>query len=452
MMKVFMKTVALTVCGTILLTSTSYSSSAKASINGVDYKILSPYEQVDWASVKQCKTNLHCHTIVSDGNNNFSDMIEKHYALGYDFLAITDHATVDYSWTDVNSNSVFSVVAKFKRLNPFLKPKGLSEKRYQQITQGQGRGGRGMLRVPYGIENNAASLNNTHVNSWFVDYGDGAYGGTSDYETVLKGVEQLGGLSVINHPGEYTGTKKEKSADSAYNSDYSYYIKKFANLLLKYKSCIGLDVNSMGDYATKYDRKLWDAMLKNCIPAGRNVFAIATSDAHGDNKLDSGLTVHCLEDKTIEDLRASLENGTFFALSRHIMNEQELTLIGEAIGECLGSQWVAAADAEFPKINSIIVDEESDAITISDSHAKLIRWIADGEQIATGERVDLDDYSGRVGSYVRAEVFGDGGVLYTQAFVLQYQDAPEAESMGFFFDFGNILAFLRRALLSLFDS
>ena len=61
-----------------------------------------------------------------------------------------------------------------------------------------------MLRVPYGIENNPTSFNNSHVNSWFVDYGNGVLGGTSDYETPIKNVEELGGLSVINHPGEYT--------------------------------------------------------------------------------------------------------------------------------------------------------------------------------------------------------------------------------------------------------
>ena len=47
-----------------------------------------------------------------------------------------------------------------------------------------------MLRVPYGIENNPTSFNNSHVNSWFVDYGNGVLGGTSDYETPIKNVKR----------------------------------------------------------------------------------------------------------------------------------------------------------------------------------------------------------------------------------------------------------------------
>ena len=85
------------------------------------------------------------------------------------------------------------------------------------------------------------------MNSWFADYGDGVVGGTSNYEEVIKNVDSLGGLSVINHPGEYSGAKEESCQADAYDEDdlwYGYVIDKFTNILTNYDSCIGIDINS----------------------------------------------------------------------------------------------------------------------------------------------------------------------------------------------------------------
>lgn len=175
-----------------------------ADTKDVDYAITNPYATVDWKNYGQYKASLHNHSIVSDGDNDFRYVIETYYSMGYDILAITDHGTVDRSWTEPNYVPALQLALGFRRENGFEKPTGLTQGRYKQITSGSDRGGRGMLRVPYGIENNPTSFNNSHVNSWFVDYGNGVLGGTSDYETPIKNVEELGGLSVINHPGEYT--------------------------------------------------------------------------------------------------------------------------------------------------------------------------------------------------------------------------------------------------------
>lgn len=411
----------------------------------VDYTITNPYDDVNWITWDQYKADLHCHTYVSDGRNDFNEMIELHYGTDFDFLAITDHGVVDRSWTDINTVPLMLLVSKFKRKDLFLKPTGLTPERYEQITTGEDRGGRGMLRIPYGSEQNPTSVNNAHVNSWFADFGNGLFGGTSDYETVIKGVHEAGGLSVINHPGEYTGAKKESDPEKAYNSDYSYKINKFTNILMKYDSCIGLDINSKKDGRTKNDRKLWDLLLQNCIPNGRNVYAIATSDAHAADVVNCGWTIHCLPEHSVDELRNSLETGTFFAASHHIKNTKELGLIGEAIGEEFDTEWEAQPGVPCPKVNTILVNNIQDRITIVASNARVIRWIADGEQIATGASIKLNDYSELIGSYVRAEIFGDGGVVYTQAFALDYEDAP-AEERSFFFDFGNLIGFLRKLI------
>ena len=54
--------------------------------------------------------------------------------------------------------------------------------------------------------------------------------------------------------------------------------------------------------------------------------------------------------------------------------------------------------------------------------------------------LDLNEYADRLGNYVRAEVFGEGGILYTQAFLLNAEDnaAANGGKSEKFFDFGFI--------------
>ncbi len=420
-----------------------------ADTNDVDYAITNPYAAVDWKNYGQYKASLHNHSIVSDGDNDFKYVIETYYSMGYDILAITDHGTVDRGWTEPNYVPALQLALGFRRENGFEKPTGLTQGRYNQITSGSDRGGRGMLRVPYGIENNPTSFNNSHVNSWFVDYGNGVLGGTSDYETPIKNVEALGGLSVINHPGEYTGARNEKDFDKAYNEDYDYDINKFARLLKMYPSCLGIDVNSKGDYRTRHDRKLWDILLQKVVPSGRNVFAFASSDAHRLSAMDNGWTIMLMPSNTVDNLKECMKQGAFFAGSRYIKNTPELEQFSKEVGYNVADengQWYASPDLVQPVITNIAVDDKEDTIAITAENYLTIHWIADGKVIHVGSEIDLDDYSDEIGSYVRAEVFGEGGILYTQAFTLDYDGAPEAENK-FFFDWGNVVKLFADTIL-----
>lgn len=417
-----------------------------------DYQISNPYAEVNWEEWGQYKANLHTHTTASDGHIDFADMIQKHYALDYDFLAITDHSTTCYSWTEVNYVPAVHFTMGFRNGDgPFKKPTPLTQAEYEEITT-SGKDGKSMLPVPFGNEQNGASFNNTHVCSWFADYGNGVLGATSDYETALENIEKLGGLCVINHPGEYTGMKDETNPEKAYEGNKSYYVTKFAELLKKYPSCLGIDINSKTDNRTKNDRKLWDLLLQEVIPSGRNVFALATSDAHRENAVDSGWTIHLMPEKNIENLRASMESGAFFAASHFIKNTKELAILSSETGKDLGSSWEADTNTPAPKITNITVDDTEDTISLTASNAATVHWIANGEVIAVGESIDLDEYADKIGSYVRAEVFGDGGILYTQAFTLSYENAPTEKQHDGFYDFGTIFKKLYELLMKIIES
>ena len=447
---------------------------------GRDYRINNTYAGVDWSTYGQYKADLHAHSTASDGNSAKYRTVEEHYRHGYDIMALTDHGTVDYGWDTDNVNTIVKIGATIRRGKlavGAVSASGTAEngKRYTydgtNYTQynADGTAERSMLRVPFGNEQNPTSFNNAHVCTWFADYGDGSIGGTSDYETPIRNVDRLGGLSVINHPGEYSGARNERHFEDAYdqsNLKYRYIANKFADLLKKYDSCLGVDVNSKGDFRTRYDRKLWDILLEKVVPSGRNVFALATSDSHNDGIIHSGYTLMCMPEKTVDALKNCMKNGEFFAASRYIGSREEIKawsdeLKAAGVGSELAKELTDAYNAilaeeqtgiqntiyEFdeeaaaPRVTGITVDEAGDRITVSAKDAYLVHWIADGRVIAVGNSIDLDEHSDEIGSYVRAEIIGRGGVIYTQAFTLEYEGAPQAED-AFFVDLGGATTLL----------
>lgn len=431
----------------------------------IDYDIVNPYENVDW-SWNQYKADLHTHTTASDGDDTLKDMLETNYDYGFDIYAVSDHGTTSYSWTYqevIPAIQVFLGIKDGSRELVALEEGGgltfdgnrydvetVNGDDYYYQTYEDGSQGQKMLRVPYANEQNPTSLNNAHVNTWFVDYGHGVVGGTSDYETPIKAVDELGGLSVINHPGEYTNARDEDYTANAYDEDYEYYINKFEDLLIKYPSCIGIDMNSKGDSRTRFDRKLWDILLMDLAPSGRNVLGIATSDAHRVSATYTGYTLMLMPENTSANLQACMTNGEFFAASKCLGNNEELADIanylvenGDAEAVAIGqdildrqaedynAKYEAPLDVEAPRINSVNVDDDADVISLDVEDDLCIRWIANGKTIGYGDEIDLDEYSDDIGSYVRAEIFGEGGIVYTQAFLLEYDGAPETKTKDF---------------------
>lgn len=473
-------------CAALLLAMAPLSMAS----GDVDYKIKNPYAGVDFSTYKPYKADLHSHTTFSDGSNPLPDMVERHYELGFDILAITDHGTDFYGYTVQNQYHIpaMKILGLFDNgevIDDVLAENGTAgngnvyavtksesgDEYYSQTFEG-GIQGHSMMSVPYANEQNPTSFNNAHVNTWFVEYGHGRVGGTSDYATPIRAIQGLGGLCVINHPGEYTNARDEIYTADAYNkekSGYNYKIKKFESLLLENSNCLGIDINSKGDGRTRFDRKLWDIMLADLIPQGRSVFAIATSDAHNLDIVDSGYTLHYMPSNTSENLRANMANGEFFAASKYVGNYDEQVRVRDelkAINAPEAADMIASLDAIIaqsdidhangddgckyeapatvaaPIFTNVVVDDEADTISLAADNELLIHWIADGEVIHVGDTIDLDDYSDKIGSYVRAEAYGYGGVIYTQAFVLDYDGAPEAEPIKGFFDWGSIVTII----------
>lgn len=452
--------------------------------------VTNPYENIDWDSINVYKTALHTHTNASDGDPTLKESIGRHAECGFDMVATTDHGTVNYSWETENANSLIhntlNLLGRSEGELVYLGKEGTFSDgtSYTLSTSDNGddyltlSSGKTIMRVPYGIEQNAVSAN-AHVNSWFTDYHNN---GITVYKDAVKNVDRLGGVCVINHPGEYSKARYEIRPEEAYNTDnpsYKYIINKFAKLLNDYDACIGIDINSKGDGRTKFDRKLWDKLLIRFTSNGKNVYAICSSDAHQLNKIDTGYTYVLAPEQTSAALKKALLSGEFIGGSHCNGNPDELAEIATSIKEYYGEtdiynnlmetynsmekcveeieSGVRDADDSISDTYSVLDSEgyytgetepmitgisaDSSGIKIETENALIVRWISNGNLLKTDKADNavfpLSEYHTDTGTYVRAEVFGEGGFLYTQPFIISSPDRdPIPVIDGFFFDFG----------------
>lgn len=381
---------------------------ADKSAEDIDYIIGNAYESVDWDTWNAYKTQLHCHTTASDGASNIDATVEAYYAAGYDILALTDHMTLGVQWDQTPDVVSIMRLIKSERTG-FAKLTPLTSERRQEILDGVGRGGRGMLEVTTGIELNGAVPNNSHINGYFTDYGQGLIGIDGDYETPAKEVDARGGVTFLDHLGDYTKAHKDYSI-----SHDDKFIRKFAKIFLEVDSCLGTGINSARDIETAADRIIYDEILQVTIPRGVVPWSFSFSDSHSDtiDQIDRAFTIHMMPEQTVAALRTSMEDGTFFAVGRYARYE-------------MGEDYLGVGDV--PSVNRITVDEKEDTITLDVSNYNKVVWVADGEEIAEGTSIDIDNYGDKISCYVRAYVVGDGGILYVQPFTVMVPGTPILE-------------------------
>ena len=383
--------------------ATAFASSYDI-IGKYDFDITNPYETVNWDTWKAYKGATHVHTVRSDGDIELDDMIEKYYSLGYQALALTDHGTVNYSWTkDQTRLSIFG----YQYLSHGNIDE-LSEERYQQITTGSDRGGDGMTEIPLGIELNGASTTKCHVNSYYADCGHGDLELKAKWpEDAVKKSQAAGGICHINHVGEWTEGRHDINT---YNEEF---VKKFASIFLNYSACIGMELVNTKDNRTHNDRYLYDETLKLTAPQGRNIWGFCEDDAHDFGDVENNAQYFIMPKNTQANIRTSMENGTFFACSKTSKNDWEL---GDGF----------EAQGPFPMVSRVNVDNETNQISINPYNAHTVKIVADGKVI--GEKsvandndtitFDLNDYEDQINSYVRIYILGKGGICYVQPFLV----------------------------------
>lgn len=98
----FKRTVSLLLCLLVAVPSLAFCAFAQgdeAVPAQISYEITDPYGDVDWDSWGIYKAQLHTHSNASDGYLPIHEVVERHYDLNYDILALTDHGTINRAGT-----------------------------------------------------------------------------------------------------------------------------------------------------------------------------------------------------------------------------------------------------------------------------------------------------------------------------------------------------------------
>ena len=348
-----------------------------------------PYEEIDWATINQYKSNFHTHTTQSnDAIDEFTtaNVVDKYHAAGYKILALTDHDYNPYPW---------QLFPQYMSSVPARDPEVL-----------------GMLAVP----GNELSKDNT--NSWSERTG-GQFNHHNDFFTGRQGQEfaslqesyaytyALGGMQIINHPGQYW------SIDNTYSETQKDGPGWHATNFQTFPSLVGLEVYNQGNRRPN-DRILWDQILQRTMP-GRNVFGYSGDDTHNNEQLFRNYNYMLMEDLTTEELKDAMRKGeSYFCY------------------EPKGS-----GEGKAPRISAITVNEQSKTITINANG--LVHWIyatdktSSAASSARSTVVGIGNtfcYDGYQGSYVRAYITNMYGETCTQPISFKDEKDTSVENIA----------------------
>lgn len=385
-----------------------------------DYTIVSPYEDVIWSgdgAWGAYKGNLHTHSYVSDGDDDYRDMILEYYNQGFDFLAMTEHGVTGKDW-DEEPTHLPLYLYQYIIGN---KPTSLTSEEYAAVQDGSypvngTARGNGMTAIIGGNELNALTITKCHVNGMFLPagVGDNYLGYENDHEGAVKLTHEAGGISFINHPGDWLNSNRDRSViDDPDNINY------FANIILKYDSCYGMEVYNEKNSVTPHDAALWDNILMQTLPYGKTVIAYSNSDAHTTNYVDSSFNIYMMKANTVENIKETMMNGASFCVTRNLPADEKL---GPA--EAIQAR---NTDLPYPEFTEVTVDGHT--LTVKVKNCYNIKWIANCDVIASQDieasenetvyTIDLDDVDGAEDFlYVRCQLLGEGGCTLTQALII----------------------------------
>ncbi len=421
-MKTFKKVLAIVISVFMLVQVGIIGASAAGT---TDYTIVNPYQDVIWTGDNAWgayKGTLHTHTTYSDAEDTLPVMTREYYNQDYDFVAVSDHGITGVDW-DQAPDTQLLYTYQWIIGNPY---DHLTTSEYISIQRGtyplyDGTiRNKGMLPILGANEFNHFSLTKNHVNGYFLPGTTGSgYAGAENergFEQVIKYIDEQGGLSHINHPGDWLNSNA--NPDVVNDPDN---IKFFGDLMLKYDSLLGMEVFNERNGTTGYDRILWDNLLMYCLPYGKTVIGFSNTDAHWTSTVDSSFGVFMMEENTVENVKETMQNGASFMVTRKIRpNEwigpdEEIDVMNEGL--------------PYPMFTNIAVNGHTISVEAADSNR--IQWIANGKVIKEGPvnaenlTINLDAIEGSADfQYVRAELYGEGGLTLTQAFVID--DGSEA--------------------------
>jgi hypothetical protein len=202
-------------------------------------------------------------------------------------------------------------------------------------------------------------------------------------------------------PKPCTWTKRPRAL---YVSVPDEVVERYVDLFQRHPHLVAIEVlnRTRPDREYPLDRELWDRLLGALMPR-RPVWGLAVDDMHAMRHLGGDwivLPAEKLDERTVRD---SLTKGRYYFASTRWHNS------------------TSADTARTPRIERIVHDQAAGSIVVTATVAgkpvppKACAWIAGGQTVHVGLTLPYRSTPG-IGAYVRAEITGDGGTVYTNPF------------------------------------
>lgn len=395
------------------------------------FDIDNPYKNVEWGVYKQFKHAPHAHTTNSDGIATLLQTAEEHYRCGYNLVAITDH---DFTTKSPNLTPDNPTGGGVIGGGGSLPRASLPDTRMAEMKSAVGRpaGESGMIFLPStnefsgprGDALNSGTLSNTiDVQGNGVKIAWGSWSAETLASWGLKVANAGEGLLTVNHPGRNTGASRvatppaETYAQAVTASNRTDFVNMLTTLFRTRRFYRAMEIINGIDNQSQGDRVLWDNILKILAPEGIRVLGDATDDSHALGSIGFSFEYVCLPELSLREVRYALQAGQYFCFSRRD-REYGITPAGLNPEDNYAGGQDSVRELPTPLVRSIVV--RRDKIEIEAENFQVIRWIADGVEIAQGNILDLAANQNVINGYVRAAIcHSDYGVLYTQPFLIQ---------------------------------
>ena len=373
--------------------------------------LFNPYRNVNFDTAYRLSSDLHVHTLNSDGILSPQETVRRFSNAGFDFLAIADH---DY-W-------------QYGRY-PYGQPH--QNNRYRTITYPWSNFG---VTNNYGLTAIQATEFSRmhHMNAFFTDYTEtlnqfGSRAARDEFELLANALVHSNGVArfMLNHPQRHiieamSGSNNRENRMAWLNSDNEnvrYTAMWYARLLEEFDEILSIEVYNQGmryeDDVMHWDRIIQESMGHNMRP----VWLTANSDCHGSH-YGTAKNVMLASTNNLQGFQSAWQQGAFFATAFGNFDPRTLEVEGN-----LGDRW-----NYVPVINDIQVDYRMGDITIDTDTYTSIEWVtADMQVVATGNTVNFR-YNTKIRYFVRAVVTNKNSAgeaiarTYTQPFGVGIQD------------------------------
>jgi len=360
--------------------------------NNNDRVFWSPYEDLNWENIGHYDAQFHVHPGLGAEEYDPQEAVDRYFEEGYKIVALSPH---DYDIPDDYIESLYPWT-EFSNIYETIKDvenPTESDMTYEEFANGPYKDRDPVDLDMVSIEASEISCHH-HTISLFNNYTKCE--GSEDES--LEIIQERGGIAYFAHPGRYDLT------------EYWY-----ADKYLRFDALIGQIVYNRDDHHPE-DRNFYDRVV-NLLGAERPIWLYGEDDMHQERDLARNRNVILLENFEPGSLHPDIQDGS-------AADVKEALQKGYSYFFKPSEQY---GPRTFNIVDVIISDTDIKLIVDNDDLVEEIRWrthdslTKDTETIHFGYSIstaNVPEHS----KFVRAEIDGEGGSIYTQPFYLVTND------------------------------